>query len=536
MHIKAQINQDRCVKLSPAEEFSLNSKDPYDRIFTNIKLKFHSKAYEFLERGKEINKVLLQDIFSVAAGKCADEEILKTSIETKFTNNIIVIMRTSALPITMCISIASESVDHSKDSILLKYSYCLTVLSIGKALSVDAITACYEEGIVNRTIVDIQGDGIAETICDLVRVNNGLIGIADISNKSRIVQRQVIFGLYDTDSATCRFQLKESGVYAEFKELKIEKTNSDLTVFRYEYIGSMSQPLSIRLIHENRNNAIFDLNPKELSLQTIQSQHFIFNVRFDPTSHLFSDIFPPGDPIKSSIMQLSYFWIHMMEEYKTAFIIDMLIDDYELFCGKTPISANDQMVACKLIGRYISESQVSIEETDAEKCLVMISYFDLKHLSIYRSDAAYKILGGIHKNHNILVQFKNSRHFSKRLRGLAYQIIKIKNYQQYNIEKCDCLRFVGLIEDENVIKDFCNIFVKLVSEYMEYAECVGSTQCKDWAECTEFTPILLLIVIWKFLSSIVTKKQLRIVLCYTTHLARAPTTYLILLDISKLLF
>ena len=228
------------------------------------------------------------------------------------------------------------------------------------------------------------------------------------------MQRQVIFGLYDTDSATCRFQLKESGVYAEFKELKIEKPKSDLTVFSYEYIDNLSQPLSIRLIHENRN-AIFDLNPKKLGLQTTQSQHFIFNVRFDPISHLFSDIFPPGDPIKSSIMPLSYFWIHMMEEYKRAFIIDMLIDDYELFRGKIPISTNDQMVACKLMGRYISEPQVLIEETDVKKFLVIISYFDLKHLSIYRSDAAYKILGGIY---NILGLFKNSKHFSKRLRGL----------------------------------------------------------------------------------------------------------------------
>ena len=161
VHIKAQMNQDRCIKLSPAEEFSLNSKDPYERIFTNIKLKFHIEAFRFLERVKKINKILLQDIFSVAAGKYAEKEFLRTSVETKFTNDIIVIIRTSAVPITMCINICSETIDQDKDSILLKYSYCLTVLSIGKALSVDAITACYEEGIASRTIVDIQGDGIA---------------------------------------------------------------------------------------------------------------------------------------------------------------------------------------------------------------------------------------------------------------------------------------------------------------------------------------------------------------------------------------
>ena len=189
VYIKAQIKKTCSLELSPAQDFFLRYVDTHYRMCNRLKIKFFKNAYESLKRSENISGIL-EVIFRVASGNLRYEEIMKKTLAFDFENSIIVIYRSYIQPITLCISVFREDI-HSKENILLNYDYCLSVLSVERFLTIREINCYFEEGIIDKMIMNIPQERLETSIYDLIFIKKGIISFKDLSEKSIIKHKKI---------------------------------------------------------------------------------------------------------------------------------------------------------------------------------------------------------------------------------------------------------------------------------------------------------------------------------------------------------
>ena len=470
VYIKAQIRRDRSLQLSQAQQYALSVLNPHNYISKHFQIKFSPAAYKSIKRSKKIFEIL-EEIFDVTAGKLRDEEIINT-IDEEIEQSLILIHKNNIVPMTLCINVFREDIclNDNEEMILLKYSYCLSVLSIGQFLNSDEINNCFKEGIENNTIINIPEDRIAGSIHELVSLRDGVFSVKDISEKSKTKRKKTIFALYNTKSSIVSLQIKECHTYAEFKDFKISEIksnhveNSSIVVFRYDYTGQISDFVTVQLAQENNNKEFFSTKKKELSMRNIKNHHFLFNLSFEPKSNLFSLTNPPGEPILSPIQQLYYFCIYMMQTYKKSFSIEIIIEEFEILCRNISSTDEQEIAACNLLGEFLNSHCMPIDNFIVGNCLIIYSFFQINRMPYFKLEVADKILNLMSQPENVLTEFKNSKYLDKALKGLAYQIIKEKQDHIEREQNDNIFQFIEFIQDEKVIQDFFKILLSLALE------------------------------------------------------------------------
>ena len=470
VYIKAQIRRDRSLQLSQAQQYALSALNPHNWISRYFQIKFSPAAYKSIRRNKKILEIL-DEIFEVAAGKLRDYEMINI-MDEEIEQSLILIHKNNIVPMTLCINVFQESIslNDTEETILLKYSYCLSVLSIDQCLDSDEINSYFKEGIEKKTIINIPENRIAGSIHELVSLKDGLFSVKDISEKSKTKRKKTIFALYNTKSSIVSLQIKECHTYAEFKEFKISEiksnhvANRSIVVFRYDYTGQLSEFVTIQLAQEYKNREIFSTKKKELSLKNIKNHHFLFNLSFEPKSSLFSLTSPPGESILSPIQQLYYFCIYMMQTYKRAFNIGIIVEEFEISCRNLSSTDEQEIATCKLLGDFLNSYCMPIDNFIAGNCLVIYSFFQINRMPYFKLEVADKIMNLMSQPENLIGEFKDSKYLDKLLKGLAYQVIKKKQDHIERKQNDNIFQFLEFIQDKRVIQDFLKILLSLAVE------------------------------------------------------------------------
>ena len=387
----------------------------------------------------------------------------------EYEPSLIVIYRSTFQAVTMCINVYQEDIgiNHTENSIWSHYGYCISVLSVGKFLTAIEIYNCYKQGIAKNIIVKFPDSSIGKSIYDLVSFNKGVINLKDLTDKSTTKQKRFILALYDTNSANCYLQLKTDRQHAEFKDFKMEIFQSNfiyhknLAIFRYDYTDKLSKSATIQLTEKNNIMHCFALG--KLNIRKV---NFIFNLQFQPNKgpgESFS-INPPGKPIVSPILQLYYFYVYMMQNYRSGFKVEILINEYEMYCGNTRSNADEEILVCKLIGEHLNSFPSPLENFVIGHCLIICSYLKPTHMIYFNMQSTVSILESLSRTDNVIAEFKTSKSLSRVLKGIAYQIIRLKQEKNTIIEGISCLAIVNLLLDSENAKDLRRIIVQLAPE------------------------------------------------------------------------
>ena len=324
-----------------------------------------------------------------------------------------------------------------------------------------------EKEYLKNTIINICLDRISSSIYDLVSMKKGVISVKDLSHKSKIKRKKRIFAIYNIKSSKLSLQLKEYHQDAEFKDFKMVDiksnsiANSSLAIFRYEYIGQLSDFVTIQLA---QGSDIFSTKTKNLSVKNINNHHYIFNLCFEPKSKLFNLTKAPGDPVLSPIQQLYYFSIYMMQTYRNNFSLEMLIEEFEISCRSIHSTSDQEIATCKLLGEYLNSFQGPIENFVIRNCLIIYSYFQSNQMPFFKIEIANRVIDQLAQHQNFVIEFKNSKYFSELLKGLAFQIIKKKQDRRFKNHDINILQFIEFIQDKSVIKDLFTILLSLSVE------------------------------------------------------------------------